>query len=353
MRRIPPWALIAIVAIAALVAAFLLFGHRGGGGEDQGEPEATASVTVAPVRSQSLSTTVRAFGAVQPAADAAVTVAAPRAAVVARLLVAAGEPVRAGQPLIELTNAPATEQAYRQAETAVSFAERDLERLQRLLAERLATADQVSAAEKTLADARAALTAQKAEGAGSARQTLDAPSEAVVTALAVKPGDRVAQDSALLTLARSGALVAVLNVPADAAGVKPGDPVALRSAFNDTQVSSRLSVVGRVADPATRTLQALAPAPAGSFPVGGAVQGEITTGTHAGLTVPRAAVVFDETGAHVFTVSGGKAKRVFVTAGADHGQDIEVSGPLAAGTLVAVQGAYELQDGMSVRAAGR
>ena len=63
-----------------------------------------------------------------------------------------------------------------------------------------------------------------------------------------------------------------------------------------------------------------------------------------------AAVVFDETGPHVFTIMGGKAHRVFVTPGADHGNEIEISGPVQAGAMVAVQGAYELQDGMSVRA---
>jgi multidrug efflux pump subunit AcrA (membrane-fusion protein) len=62
--------------------------------------------------------------------------------------------------------------------------------------------------------------------------------------------------------------------------------------------------------------------------------------------------VFDETGAHVFVVAGGKAQRVFVTAGRDHGDEIEVSGAVHAGQVVAVQGAYELQDGMAVKVAG-
>jgi len=60
-------------------------------------------------------------------------------------------------------------------------------------------------------------------------------------------------------------------------------------------------------------------------------------------------VVFDETGAHVFVVAGGKARRVFVTAGRDHGDEIEISGPIQAGQVVAVEGAYELQDGMAVK----
>jgi multidrug efflux pump subunit AcrA (membrane-fusion protein) len=60
-------------------------------------------------------------------------------------------------------------------------------------------------------------------------------------------------------------------------------------------------------------------------------------------------VVFDETGAHLFIVANGKARRLFVTAGADFGDQIEVRGDIKAGDPVAVQGAYELQDGVAVK----
>jgi hypothetical protein len=63
--------------------------------------------------------------------------------------------------------------------------------------------------------------------------------------------------------------------------------------------------------------------------------------------------VFDETGAHLFVVEGGKARRVFVTVGRDMGDTIEVAGAVPAGATVAVEGAYELQDGMAVKVRGR
>ena len=353
MRRIPVWAWgLAAAAVLALLLFVLL--HRSGGGDSaDAETPATATVTLAPVRAETLATVVRAYGAVQPAADAVITIAAPKAAVVTGLVVGVGQQVRAGQALIQIANAPATQQAYRQAVDAVSFAQTDVARLQRLLAEHLATNDQVGAAEKTLADARAALAAQRAEGAGRAVQTIVAPGAAVVTAVSAKPGDRVAQDAPLLTLARSGSLVATLNVQPGAAGVvAAGDAATVSSAFGGAPLSLRLASVGRLSDPTTRAIQVVAPVPASAFPVGEAVQADIVTGTHQGLVVPRAAVVFDETGAHVFTIMGGKAHRVFVRPGAGHGPDIEISGPVAAGAMVAVQGAYELQDGMGVRTGG-
>jgi multidrug efflux pump subunit AcrA (membrane-fusion protein) len=62
--------------------------------------------------------------------------------------------------------------------------------------------------------------------------------------------------------------------------------------------------------------------------------------------------VFDETGPHVFVVQDGKAKRVFVSVGADQGDEIEIKG-LPSGSRVAVEGAYELQDGMPVKVRGQ
>jgi hypothetical protein len=114
-------------------------------------------------------------------------------------------------------------------------------------------------------------------------------------------------------------------------------------------IDTRISMVAAAADPATRTLDAIAPLRGGALPIGAAVQAEVVRGAHPGLTAPRAAVVFDETGPHVFTVAGGKARRVFVTVGLDQGDQVEIRGPIAPGAQVAVEGAYELQHGMAVK----
>ena len=352
MKTFPHWALIAAAVVAAAILAFVLL-RRGGGEAADSEPAVVASITTEAVRSQTVPDLAPATGSIQPSAGAALTIASPKAAIVSQVFVGPGQTVRAGQPLATLANAPASEQAYRQALDAQTFAERDLERIKRLYADRLAASDQVSAAEKTLADAKAALGAQIAQGSGRASQVVSAPAAAVVVSVSAANGDHVAQDAALMVLAREGGLVARLGIePADAARVAPGQTVLLKPVFGGAAVSTKLSMVGRQTDPATKAIDAAAPVGPG-LDVGAAVQAQIVTGAHQGLVVPRASVVFDETGPHVFTVAGGKAHRVFVTVGADQGLDIEVKGPLAAGALVAVQGAYELQDGMSVRTGGR
>jgi len=344
-------AILAAVFVLVAVAAVLWLTRKNSAEAQDASP--TASVTTAPVRSEILKDVVSVYGVVQADPAATTMIAAPRAVIVARILVRAGEVVTAGQTLAELTSAPGADLAYRQAADAASFARNDLVRVQRLFDEHLAASDQLGAAKKTLADAEAGLAAQEKQGGGRARQTLTAPAASVVTNIAVAPGDHVAQDAPLMTLARKGALSAKLGLEPTAGRFAAGQAVSVRPTAGGVPIASHLAMVGSAADPASKTLDAIAPLGEGAPPIGSAVEADVTTGAHQGLAIPRAAVVFDETGAHIFVIGGGKARRVFVMAGRDYGADIEVRGPLAAGQAVAVQGAYELQDGMAVRVVGR
>jgi RND family efflux transporter MFP subunit len=242
--------------------------------------------------------------------------------------------------------------AYRQAADGVTAAQADLARVQRLYDERLAANDQLTAAKKALADARSTLTAQQKQGAGQALQVLRAPRAGVVTTVSAAGGDHVAQDAALVTLARADGAAVKLGLE-PTGKFAPGQPVTIRPVFGGPPIASRLTMVGRAADQTTKTLDAIAPLNGAALPIGAAVLGEVVTAAHTGLVAPRAAVVFDETGPHVFVLAGGKAQRVFVTLGLNHGDDVEISGKLAAGAQVAVEGAYELQDGMAVKVRGK
>jgi RND family efflux transporter MFP subunit len=347
--------LLALAAIFVLVAggAVLWLSRKGAQGADQAEAGPTATVTTAVVRSQTLTDVVSVYGVVQSDPAGTTTLAAPRAVIVGRVLVRAGQVVGPGQPLIEVASAPGADLAYRQAVDAVTSARTDLGRVQRLYDGHLAASDQLTAAKKTLADAEAALIAQDKQGAGRVRQTLTAAQASVVTNIAGAPGDHVAQDAPLMTLARRGALSAKLGLEPPVNRFAPGQAVTVRPVSGGTALASRLTMVGRAADATSKTLDAIAPLGEAAPPIGSPVEADVITGAHQGLAVPRAAVVFDETGAHVFVVAGGKARRVFITAGGNFGDLIEVRGPISAGQAVAVQGAYELQDGMAVKVAGR
>jgi len=341
---------IAVVLIGAIVAVIVL--RKGGGDAADAEPQPTALVTVASVRAETVQDVVSVYGVVQADPAGSQTIAAPKAAIVSRMLVHSGESVVAAQPLAELANAPGSEMAYRQAADGVSSAQADLARVQRLFDERLAATDQLIAAKKTLSDAQATLTAQQKQGAGQALQVLKAPRPGVVTTVSAAAGDHVAQDAPLVVLARTDGAAVKLGLEPTGKFVV-GQPVTLRPVFGGAPISSRLTMVGRATDPATKTVDAIAPLNGAALPIGAAVQGDVVTASHAGLVVPRAAVVFDETGPHVFVLTGGKAQRVFVQLGLNHGDDVEVAGKVVAGAQVAVEGAYELQDGMPVKVRGK
>ena len=336
------------VAALALVGGLILL-RRGGDADADAAP--TAEVTVALVRSQTVADVTTAYGVVQADPAGSVDVAAPKAVIVAKVLVRTGETVSAGQPLVEVTAAPGAQMAYQQAADAARFAQTDLDRVQRLYDERLAASDQLSAAKKALADAQSALAAQDRQGGGAANLVLKAPQAAVITAISASPGDHVAQDATLMTLARQGGAVAKLGLEPTSGRFTAGQAVLIKPSQGGAPIRSKLAIVGRAADPTTKTIDAIAPLNGADLPIGAPVQGEITTGGHAGLVIPRAAVVFDETGPHVFTVSDGKAHRVFVTVGQDDGDNIEIKG-LTSGVEVAVEGAYELQDGMAAKVRG-
>ena len=350
MRRFKPWRIAvaaAVLILVGLIAWRVL--HRSAAAPDAAAP--AALVSVAPVRQGEIAETVSAYGVIAGSPAASRTLAAPRAVIVEQVLAAPGQPVAAGAPLIVLANTPATDLAFRQATDAAGFATRDLARVQRLYDQHLAANDQLGAARKTLADAKAGVAAQIAAGAGTGRQTLRASVAGVVGAVPAALGEHVAADAPLMTLIANGGLIAQLGVePTHAGRLAAGQSVVIASAFDPAhKIPSRLAVVGRQVDPATRLVTVTAPVQGAGLALGAAVEGVITASTHTGLVVPSAAVVYDEAGAHLFVVRGGKAHQVAVTPGETQGDDLEVAGRLAPGDMVAVQGAFQLQDGLAVR----
>ncbi len=350
MSRVTKPVLVGLAAVACAMIAIsaILFFH--GSGEGDQDVDGAALVTLAPVHTGPIDDVVLATGAVQADPGGQTTVAAPRAVIVRAVYVRPGEPVVKGQPLVRIGDLPTTALAFAQAKNALNAAQRDLTRIQTLAAQHLVGSDQVSLAERNLADAQAAWSAAKAQGAGDATVVLKAPAGGVVLTVPAVPGQRVADMAELVTLSGQTPSVAHLWVsPGDAAKLKVGDKVAMTAVFGGGAFTSTLSEVGRLVDPATKQIAVEAPLSGAGEPVGAALKARIVAGSHQGFSVPAGAVVYDETGAHLFVIAKGKASRVNVRPGPQVGDEVEVSGPIQAGQLVALTGAYQLQDGMDVR----
>lgn len=312
-----------------------------------------ARVAVVPVREQELRATTTGFGKVQSEPAKVISLDAPHAAVVTKVFVRAGQSVTQGAAVAEIAAAAATQEAFRNAETALEFARTKLERTQYLWKRGATTKDLLDQAQIAFQNAQAALDAQKRIGAQNPQQTIVAPIAGTVTAVSVAQGDQVLQNAPILSLAPTNALAVLLGVePEDVTKVQVGMPVVLTPALGGGgPYSGSVIAVNQVIDPQTRLVDVMVRVnnPDGHPPlIGSEMRGEIELRREQTLAVPRAAILYDNNGSYIFTVRDGRAHRVPVTPGLDGGGVIGIAGPIKIGDLVVVQGNYELEDGMKV-----
>ncbi len=324
------------------------------GADDAPGADATAQQSVlvqtTTVKKGSLPRIIIAYGTVQANAAAHTSLMAPVAAIVSEVYVRVGQAVAKGERLVELAPTPQTGAAYAAAASAERVAADALQRTRQLRAESLATEPQVAAAEKADSDARAALAAWRAQGAGGAT-VVRAPADAVVTAVTTNTRAIVAEGSPLIELAApKGLVLAAGVVPAQAATIKVGDAAAVTPVGGAKPVAAKVSLRGGAVDSASGLVPVDIALPAGALLPGESAQAAITAGRTSGYVVPHAAVLVTDSGdSYVVQDRGGKAKIVPVRVLLSGGDADVVDGALDTGAPLILAGAYQLQDGMSVR----
>lgn len=304
-----------------------------------------------PIR-RAFAQTVLGFGTVRPDARRARSVTNATQGVLSDVLVVPGEQVHRGQALIRLEPDPLALLAYQQALNSEKFARREVARLTAQRADNLATASQVETAEKTLADAAAAVAAARRQGATAALATLSSPIDGVVTMLAATVGDRPAVGTVLATITPLNDRIPLGIEPGLRPRVRLGDRVTLQAVQGETAPRrGQVVAVSAALDPDSRlvTVWVMLPAPSSEALLAGtAVAGTIDAHPVEAYSVPRAALVKDDEGVSVFTVRGGTAHRIRVAVVADDGPRVGVTGALDEAVPVVTTGAYELEDGVAV-----
>ncbi len=338
----------------SLLAAVALAAPAGTWAATPPTPTPTVLVKTAPAREVTLTDRITAFGRVQADPDSRTSINLPRAGLVNRLWVRLGQQVAAGAPLLQLDTAPATRMSYQQAKVAVDYARSELERMQRLFHEQLATRAQVAAVERRLRDARATLAAQRKLGAGQGIEIVRAPFPGIVTQLNVNQGERVQADTNALILARRDRLLVPLGVePEDARRLKPGMAVTLSPVFDPrVRIHATLTTLHAMINPRTRLVDVIAhvdPKDTHDLMLDMVMEGTIVVSRTMSLAVPRSAILADAKGRYLFVVRDRTAHRIDVRTGVeDHGL-MAVTGPVRSGDRVVVLGNYELHDGTAVR----
>lgn len=293
---------------------------------------------------------VTAYGSAAPTVAGTGTVSVAQAGQVIRLAATPGAAVRFGQVLAVFSTDPSVISGYQQAVTSLATARAQRATTAQLLAQQLATRDQLTQADKAVADTQAALAALRQQGAGQPTRTLTAPFAGVVTAVSVAQGDRTQPGAPLMTVVRSGSIVATVGLnPAQASRVRAGQRARVSRLDGGPGMPARVVRIDGVLNPRTRLIDVDLSVPTGAVLPNEAVRGDIAVGLASGWLVPHRALVTANGPPRVFQVVAGKAHAVDVTLLLPGEQVDVVAGPIDPSRPLIVDGAYQVEDGAAVR----
>ena len=320
--------------------------------DENSKTETAVAVRTVLVTAASVTQTIGAFGTVAARSGHIAALSAPAAGRIVRVLVSIGDRVRAGQPLVELDQAP-IRAAAQSAATALRAAEQASERANRLAREGIIPRKEAEQATAELAKARSdAIAASRA----AQLSVIRSPIAGVVTQLQAVLGASADPSQPLVEVADPRATDIVLNVtPSGAGQIRVGAKVTLSAGEGASAEALGIGSVADVSatvDSVTRSVGVRVRAPAMRRPLrlGETIFGQIETATHPmAITVPVAAVVPAGDGFQVFVVDSASIAHAHrVTVGTRTQTSAEITNGLAAGERVVTDGAYGLEDGVKV-----
>ena len=278
-------------------------------------------------------------------------ISAPLAARVEAVMVAVGDVVSRGRPLVRLNGPQALDLARetQTAEAALTLARQSAQRDRQLLQSGLIAKSRAEASDAALAQAesraRSAQRQQQLQGVQGEQsvQSLSSRSGGVVLEVLAAPGSRVGPGDPLLRLARTDALWLDIRLPAAQAGqVGVGSTVTVAGRTVNAQVTQ----IGQAVLPGTQSLLVRARVSAGSssLRLGELVEARVRVASTAdGVSVPSRGVWRDagQTWAFVQTAPG-RYRTVHIDVLSDDGSSVATRS-LKAGDLVVVQGIAALK----------
>ena len=229
-------------------------------------PASDVSVRVGKITRATLRAYVTAYGLVQPAPPgerpaAGARVASPVAGVLAAVTCAEGQRVEKGTVLFQL-DTRAADVALEKGRRMVEYAEKALDRQQRLT-------QGGATSEKSLQDAELALATARNDLAGALTNQdllrIRAPFAGTVTRINLKPGEAVDLATPLAELIDLDRLVVNVNVPAaELASLKLGQPAEVTGETPGTAVAAAVSFISPQMDSKTGTAEVHVALPANS-----------------------------------------------------------------------------------------
>lgn len=318
----------AVLAVVALVAAYLLYGQNSepaagtpgaagvSAGGAAGAGRAAPRVTVVVPGRQQVARTVSATGTLAARVDMPVGVAG-EGGMVTRVLVQPGQWVRAGQTLATIDRGVQNQQAEQMAaqiqvtRADAQLAEQELARAQSLVSRGFVSKADVDRRVATRDAANARIRVGQAQlnemRARIGRLDIRSPASGLVLQRNVEPGQVVGGGTgALFRVAAGGDMELRAQLSeADLAATRVGTPATVTPVGSATSYQGRVWQVAPVIDPASRqgTARIAVPYREGIRP-GGFASAMLAIGQVDAPMLPQSAVLSDERGNFVYLVNG-------------------------------------------------
>ncbi len=345
--------IIGAIVLVLIVAGVVWMQQRFGIGNEEKRTGPIAHVQIAKLERKTITEKVIVYGSVvaQPGKTHSVSIAFETR--VRHILVAPGQFVQENDPLIEIELSPGAQVQFQQAKNAAEAARKELKQTQDRFNLKLATNQDLSAAEKTARDAEAQLTALQRAGAGGDNR-IHSDIAGVIAKVDAQDGQIVPPGGPLVEIVAEDEIEVKLGVePEDLSAAQEGAPITIFPVNDPTavRVEGSIRLVTRRIDPTTRLVDVYVALPKGTkLLLDQYVRGEIKRTEKAALVVPRSAVLPNESREFkVFTVANNRAVTHTVKIGAENPGEMQlIADDLHPGDLVVTVGNYELEDGMAV-----
>ncbi len=345
--------IISAIVLVLIVVGVVWMQQRFGIGKEEKRTGPIAHVQIAKLERKTITEKVIVYGSVvaQPGKTHSVSIAFETR--VRHILVAPGQFVQENDPLIEIELSPGAQVQFQQAKNAAEAARKELKQTQERFNLKLATNQDLSAAEKTARDAEAQLTALQRAGAGGDNR-IHSDISGVIAKVDAQDGQIVPPGGPLVEIVAENEIEVKLGVePEDLSAAQQGALITIFPVNDPTaaQVEGSIRLVTRRIDPTTRLVDVYVALPEGTkLLLDQYVRGEIQRVEGNALVVRRSAVLPNESREfRVFTVANNRAVMHTVKIGAENPREMQViADDLHPGDVVVTVGNYELEDGMAV-----
>ncbi|MBB6013677.1 RND family efflux transporter MFP subunit [Aquamicrobium lusatiense] len=317
---------------------------------EQGEGPRSVSVVAATATTATINDRLNAIGTGRAKATVAVTPYGSGR--LTELLVVSGSRVEAGQVIARLDSAT-EEIAVERAKVVHEDAVAKVARIRQLRSSNAATQVQLTDAELALRNAELSL--HDAEVALD-RRSVTSPISGVVGILPIEAGNYVTSQTSIATIDDRSSILVDFHVPERFASmIEIGAPIRATPLANpDREYAGTVSAIDNRIDEKSRTLwvQATIANPSDSLRAGMSFQINMSFPGESYPAVSPLAVQWGSEGAFIWTVDDGKAKRVPVRIVQRNTENVLIDAPIAAGTVVVIEGVQSVRDGGGVRIAG-